>query len=38
MEKKSGYFSRLMEKMDKKLEAKAKKKKCCCSDNNGMCK
>jgi hypothetical protein len=40
MEQKKGFFGKIIDKMDKKLEAKAKKKKCCCdcSDDEGSCK
>jgi hypothetical protein len=29
---KKGIFGNIMDKLDKKLEAKAKTKKCCCSE------
>ncbi len=36
-EKKKGFFARLFEKIDKKLEAKSKQSGCCCNskDDNG---
>lgn len=39
---KKGFFKRIMEKIDKKMEEKAKSKACCCSgpkdkDNNSCC-
>lgn len=30
--KAKGFFGRLMEKLDKKMEAKAKSMPCCCKD------
>jgi hypothetical protein len=39
-EKKKGFFARLVEKLDKKLEAKAKKTGSCCGsekDNGNSC-
>jgi len=33
-EKKKGFFSKLMEKLDQKLEAKAKKTGSCCGSKN----
>jgi len=32
IEKKKGFFAKIMDKMDKNLENKAKKKKCSCCD------
>ena len=32
-EKKRGFFSKLIDKLDKKLEAKSKEKKCCCCED-----
>ena len=37
MAKKKGFFNKLIEKLDKKLEKKAKKKKCCCSSEDEKC-
>lgn len=34
MSKKKGFFGKLIEKFDEKLEKKAKEKKCCCCKNN----
>lgn len=31
---KKGFFAKLADKFDKKLEEKAKKKKCCCCDDS----
>lgn len=31
-DKKRGFFSRLFDKLDKKLEDKSKEKPCCCKD------
>lgn len=31
-EKKKGFFTRLINKLDKKLETKSKQKGCCCSN------
>lgn len=40
-EKKKGFFARLFEKMDKKLEEKSKKTGCCCqtqkNDGDSCC-
>lgn len=33
-EKKKGFFSKLIEKLDKKLEAKSKQSGCCCGPKN----
>lgn len=34
--KKKGFFSNLMDKLDRKMEKKAKEKKCCCcKDSKG---
>jgi len=35
--KKKGFFSRAMEKLDSKLEKKAKAKKCCCCTDSKQC-
>jgi len=35
--KKKGLFKRIFEKLDSKLEKKAKEKKCCSSDGNKCC-
>jgi len=36
MEKKKGFFKRLMDKLDKKMEQKAKEKpSCCCCEESG---
>jgi len=32
-EKKKGFFAKLFEKLDKKLEDKSKRSGCCCSSN-----
>lgn len=31
---KKGFFSRMIEKFDKKMEEKSKSKSCCCGDKN----
>ena len=31
-EKKKGFFARIIDKLDKKIEDKANKSSCCCSD------
>ncbi len=33
--KKKGFFSGLLEKLDKKMEEKAKERKCCSGSNKG---
>ncbi|MCK5213750.1 MAG: hypothetical protein KAR05_00165 [Candidatus Omnitrophica bacterium] len=33
-EKKKGFFARLMEKLDRKLESKAKSRGCCSSEED----
>jgi hypothetical protein len=35
--KPKGFFARLTDKLDKKLEAKAKKTKCCCCCKDDKC-
>lgn len=37
MEKKKGFFSRLFDKMDDKLEEKSKNKRCCCCSEDSKC-
>jgi hypothetical protein len=34
MSEKKGFFGKIFDKLDKKMEQKAKQKKCCCCDSS----